>query len=68
MAIADVYDALVSERPYKKPFTHEEAVRMITENSGTQFDPKIADVFFKMQDQFEAVDRAGKIAGGGLKE
>jgi len=35
MAIADVYDALVSERPYKKPFTHEQAVDIIKQGSGT---------------------------------
>ena len=55
MAIADVYDALVSERPYKKPFPPEEAVRIIMENAGAQFDPKIAEVFFEVKDQFEAV-------------
>jgi len=47
MAIADVYDALTSERPYKKPFTHEEAVRIITEGSGTQFDPALVESFVK---------------------
>jgi amino acid permease len=45
MAIADVYDALTSERPYKKPFTHEEAVKIIAENSGTHFDPFIIELF-----------------------
>jgi len=52
MAIADVYDALVSERPYKKAFTHEEAVRIITEGSGTQFDPMLVEVFTCAADQF----------------
>jgi len=55
MAIVDVYDALVSERPYKKPFTPMEAVSIIMEGSGTQFDPTIADVFCSVQSQFEAV-------------
>ena len=55
MAFADVYDALVSERPYKKPFTNDEAVQMMMENSGTQFDPAIADVFFGVKEQFFAV-------------
>jgi len=45
MAIADVYDALVSERSYKKAFTHEKAVEIILESRGKQFDPKIVDVF-----------------------
>ena len=55
MAIVDVYDALVSERPYKKPFSDEEAVGIIMENAGKQFDPLIADVFYKVKDQFSAV-------------
>jgi len=48
MAVIDVYDALVSERPYKKAFTHEEAVRIIMQDSGRHFDPLIADVFNKV--------------------
>lgn len=54
MAIADVYDALVSERPYKKAFTHEEAVEIIKNDSGTHFDPKIADAFLNIADDFLA--------------
>jgi len=50
MAIVDVYDALVSERPYKKAFTDDEAVKIIMENSGTHFDPKIAEIFFEVKD------------------
>jgi len=53
MAIADVYDALVSERPYKQPFTHEQAVEIIKEESGTHFDPKIVKAFLKVADSFE---------------
>jgi putative two-component system response regulator len=52
MAIADVYDALRSARPYKKPFTHEEAVRIIVDGKGTQFDPDLVDVFVAVSDQF----------------
>jgi putative two-component system response regulator len=55
MAIVDVYDALVSERPYKKSFTAEEAVQVIMENAGKQFDPSIAGAFFETRDQFKAV-------------
>jgi putative two-component system response regulator len=55
MAIVDVYDALVSERPYKKAFSDEEAVDIIMENSGTHFDPKIVQVFYEVRDQFKAV-------------
>ena len=39
MAIADVYDALISKRPYKQPFTHEDSVKIIEGDSGSHFDP-----------------------------
>jgi putative two-component system response regulator len=54
MAIADVYDALVSDRPYKKAYTHEEAVQIIIQGSGTQFDPTLVEVFSRTADQFKA--------------
>jgi putative two-component system response regulator len=53
MAIADVYDALVSERPYKRPFSHEEAVEIIKKDSGTHFDPKVVEAFLAVADDFE---------------
>jgi putative two-component system response regulator len=52
MAVADVYDALVSERPYKKPFTHEQAVEIIVKDSGTHFDPKIVEAFRSVAEDF----------------
>jgi putative two-component system response regulator len=52
MAIADVYDALISARPYKKAFTHDEAVKIITEGKGTQFDPVLTDLFVEVAEQF----------------
>ncbi|MDR0320754.1 MAG: response regulator [Treponema sp.] len=58
MAIVDVYDALVSERPYKKAIADEEAVKMIMEKSGAHYDPKIAEVFYEAREHFKAV-RAG---------
>ncbi len=48
IAIADAYDAMVSERPYRKPLTHQEAILEILINKGTQFDPEIADVFIHL--------------------
>jgi len=45
MAIIDVYDALVYERPYKEAFDHEKAVGIIMDESGSHFDPQIAEVF-----------------------
>jgi putative two-component system response regulator len=53
MAIADVYDALTSVRPYKPAFTHDEAVKIIIEGSGTQFDPTLVEVFIRTKDQFK---------------
>ena len=52
MAVADVYDALVSERPYKKPIPHEESVKIIKEGSGTLFDPEIVEAFLNVTDDF----------------
>jgi putative two-component system response regulator len=52
MAVADVYDALISIRPYKTAYSHEEAVELIKKGSGTQFDPMLVEVFLKVSDQF----------------
>jgi len=52
MSIIDVYDALVSKRPYKNPFTPEEAARIILDSAGEMFDPIIAEVFFEAREQF----------------
>ena len=57
MAVVDVYDALVSERPYKAAYTQEETVKIIMENAGTQFDPLIAKAFYEVREQFAAVNR-----------
>jgi len=50
MSIVDVYDALTSERPYKKPFSHEKAMGLIAEGSGTQFDPALVKEFLSVSD------------------
>ena len=57
MAIVDVYDALVSERPYKKPFPAEEAVQIIMDGKGTQFDPMLADLFYEVREKFDEVNK-----------
>jgi putative nucleotidyltransferase with HDIG domain len=44
-AIADVFDALTCERPYKKPFTYERSMAILEEGRGTHFDPKVIDAF-----------------------
>lgn len=50
MAIADVFDALVSERCYKKPMTPEQAFNIIKEESGSHFDPELAELFLSNKD------------------
>ncbi len=55
LAVGDVYDALVSERSYKKPFTHEQACQIINQGSGIQFDPQMVQVFNRCSAEFFAV-------------
>ena len=54
-AVADVYDALTSERVYKKAMSHEEARKIIVEGSGSHFDPEIVAVFLATEDRIRAV-------------
>jgi putative two-component system response regulator len=54
MAISDVYDALVSRRPYKEAFPHERAVEIIVGGRGRQFDPDLVDIFEKVSHRFIA--------------
>ena len=53
MALADVYDALRSKRVYKPPFSHENAVAMIQEESGTHFDPTLVELFVASAHEFK---------------
>ena len=53
MALVDVYDALVSERPYKKAFPPEKAIQIVKEGSGTQFDPNLVEVFISASQGFQ---------------
>ena len=55
MAVADVFDALVSDRSYKKAFPFEKAIDIIRESSGTHFDPQIAQAFLNVQDKARLV-------------
>ena len=50
MSVADVYDALVSKRPYKEPYPHEVAVQEIINGKGIQFDPDVVDAFTSIAD------------------
>ncbi len=58
MAIADVYDALISERVYKKAFSHEKAVDIMKEGRGSHFDPDLLDGFLVVQHQFKNIAAA----------
>ena len=53
MAIVDVYDALRSERPYKKAFSHSKTLEIMTEMRGQKFDPELFDIFMSVADRFE---------------
>ena len=55
MAVADVYDALISRRVYKEGMSHEKAVSIIVEGKDTHFDTDIVDAFFELQDEFRAI-------------
>lgn len=55
MAIADVFDALVSKRCYKEPIPVEEAFKIIEEDAGKRFDPKLAEVFLRRRDDFRSI-------------
>jgi putative two-component system response regulator len=55
MALADVYDALISKRIYKPPLPHEEAVRIITDGSRIHFDPDVVDAFLALENTFRNI-------------
>ena len=52
VALADVYDALSSKRPYKEPFDHERSKQIILEGRGTHFDPDVVDAFLSREARF----------------
>ena len=55
MALADVYDALISKRVYKPAFSHQDSVRMILEGTGTHFDPDVVEAFKAVQEDFHGI-------------
>ena len=55
MAIADVYDALISRRIYKEGMPHEQAVQVIAAEKGRHFDPDMVDAFIEIQDEFKTI-------------
>lgn len=48
LAVSDTYDAMTSNRPYRKALSHEIAIQEITDHSGTQFDPQVAEAFIEV--------------------
>jgi len=52
MAVADVYDALISKRVYKPAFSHETAMEMIRQSSGEHFDPDVVDAMLTIEEEF----------------
>ena len=62
LAIVDCYDALTSDRPYRRSLSHDRAIAMIHERRGTMYEPDIADAFFRIVDEMRQAsdrDRAG---------
>jgi len=55
LALADVYDALTSERCYKKAFTHEKSRQIIIEGDGSHFDPDVVKAFIAIEEKFVAI-------------
>ena len=57
MALADVYDALTTRRPYKQPWTLDATAAHILQQSGSHFDPQVVAAFESVRPQFEAIAR-----------
>jgi putative two-component system response regulator len=65
-AVADVFDAVTSERPYKPAFPNDEALEILREGKGKHFDPRVVEVFFECLDDILAIQK--KYKDGGLDE
>ncbi len=55
MAVADVYDALISRRVYKEPMPHAQAMDIIRQSAGRHFDPDVAQAFLEIEDTIQAI-------------
>jgi two-component system response regulator RpfG len=55
VAVADVYDALVSKRPYKQPWSESDAQDYLEKHAGTQFDPICVEAFFERIDTIKSI-------------
>ena len=55
MAVADVFDALISKRVYKEPFSYDKTREIILEGRGKHFDPEVVDAYVRCEKSFIAV-------------
>jgi len=62
MAIADVYDALVSPRQYKNAYSPSKAAKIISDGKGTHFDPVLTELFIKISNRFEDISKLKSLA------
>jgi putative two-component system response regulator len=73
MAVADVYDALISRRPYKEPMSHDAARQYIQDNSATHFDPQVVAALVATHGEVQRIasewsDDATRAPSAGLVE
>jgi putative two-component system response regulator len=68
MAVADVYDALISHRVYKPALPHDRAVQIIFQGRGAHFDPDMVDAFIEIQDEFHAIAQRFADSDGNLQK
>jgi putative two-component system response regulator len=62
VAVADVYDALTTKRPYKEPWSVEQAFERIQLDAGKHFDPHFAELFLKLGDELEKISHKWRLA------
>ena len=62
MALADVFDALVSKRCYKEAYSFDEAFKIIEENLGTHFDPVLGRIFMECRPELETLYSVNALA------
>lgn len=68
MALADVYDALISRKVYKEPMPHAQAVDIIVQLRGKHFDPDVVDAFLALEQQFDAIAVSYSDTGADLQK
>ena len=67
VAVADVFDALIHDRPYKKAWPFEDALAEIERSAGTQFDPRVVKAFLKLRDDLQRLrDELGEVEARGF--